>query len=91
MLKDVVDSPFLSVFLRCIAFNFSKIPKNAACQCDSVVTEHLYIRTCQATLPQALHSSAADFFLAAGWCSTHVSTFSLAFNSTWTTHLLTPA
>lgn len=26
MLNDVFDSPFLSVFLRCIAFNFNKIP-----------------------------------------------------------------
>lgn len=33
MLKGVVDSTFLSIFL----LNFNKIPRNAACQCDSLL------------------------------------------------------
>lgn len=37
VLKGVVDSTFLSIFLRHIAFDFYKIPRNAACQCDSLL------------------------------------------------------
>lgn len=37
MLKGVVDSTFLSIFLRQVAFNFNAILRNAACQCDSLL------------------------------------------------------